>query len=87
MNKRDNYTACLALLAHYEVEYTTHNNGNHIILHTPKGRIDYWPTTGTYSAKGKVRKWGGIVNMLAWITGRHKEEVRDMFHALISLSK
>lgn len=41
-------------LALEEIPYRTSNGGVHLIIELPKGRIDYWPTTGTGNIKSEL---------------------------------
>lgn len=58
--------AAPALLGAAGVAYTTHNNGEHIVVTVPNaGVIDFWPSTGRWIRRWNKRREFGIDRLIA----------------------
>lgn len=66
--KLSNKESSTLLLDNYYVDYTSHNNGLHLIITTPKSTlIDFWPTTGKFIPRSTNNAQRGVLNLLNYI--------------------
>lgn len=60
------------LLKQAEISFESKNSGNHlIILSTPK--IDFYPSTGLWIARGVNKKRRGVLSLLKYINGMKQD--------------
>lgn len=67
----------MAGLQNYEIK----NNGAHIIIHAPAGRVDYWPGTGKYR-KGNSKTKYGFDQMIQECFGGEVQSKDDQIQSL-----
>lgn len=46
------------------VEFTSHNNGAHLVVISGRQAIDFWPGTGKFITRSTGRKGRGVFNLL-----------------------
>jgi hypothetical protein len=58
-----------AMLRNARVEFTSHNEGAHLIVQLKDRTIDFWPSTGLWSVRGtaKTKRARGVAHLLAYI--------------------
>lgn len=58
-NNREN---AIKILTNEKFEFSVHNDGAHILVSTPRGRVNFWPGTGLYEFNGNRGR--GIFGMI-----------------------
>ncbi len=48
-------------------KYESKNDGAHLIVDCPTGRIDYWPGTGAWIQRHTLTRGRGVKNLLQFI--------------------
>lgn len=70
--RAENREASAEFLRRFDVPFTVHNNGAHLIVEVRTGYVDFWPGTGRWIARDGKRGFG-VRNLIGYIMG----EVRD----------
>ena len=65
--KQQNKKSSIALLDKIKVQYTTNNDGIHLIVQSGRGIIDFWPTTGKFIARRTKYTGRGVNNMIKYM--------------------
>ena len=55
------------ILQEAEVKFTSHNEGAHLVVDGPTGKIDFWPGTGKFIVRGKGSKGRGVFRLLVML--------------------
>jgi len=65
--KAYNLTESTALLDQLGIEYTSKNDGIHLIITSKDGFIDFWPSTGKYYDRMNEKHGRGVFRLLKLI--------------------
>lgn len=57
------------------IEYTTHNNGAHLVVKGVGETIDFWPGAGLWVVRKKNKDGTGVFNLIKYIA-RMKERLK-----------
>lgn len=67
VQKRRNIAVNQRMLETKNIEFSTKNNGVHLVIPNRKGTIDYWPTTDKWRVRGQKETQSGVEKLLAYI--------------------
>lgn len=67
MKRHDNMRSSVKLLRARAVQFTTHNNGYHLIIKAGEKVIDFYPTTGLFRDRKESESQRGVFNLLKHI--------------------
>lgn len=54
------YAINMKMMKDYGVEFTSHNNGYHLIIKNGDEIIDFWPSTSRWRIRGKRSTFGNL---------------------------
>lgn len=47
------------------IDFESKNHGSHLVVNTPKGLIDFWPSTGKFIPRGFGRSGRGVRKVIS----------------------
>ena len=70
--RADNRESSAQYLQKYDIPFTSHNFGAHLIVEGKECFIDFWPGTGKWISRSGKRGFG-VKNLVAYITGKEEQ--------------
>jgi len=68
IQKKHNKVKNMDALKQFGLEYTVHNNGNHVVITTLHQQpIDFYPSTGKWKKHNNTKRGFGVVSLLNFI--------------------
>lgn len=63
VKRASNTVESTRMLLEAGIEYESKNGGAHLIVNTPSGLVDFWPSSGLYIIRSSGQKRRGVRNL------------------------
>ena len=73
-NRSNNREHSAKMLRTFDIEFTSHNTGAHLIIKCGDGFIDFWPGTGKWLVRGESVSKRGVMSLVEFYQFKLKEK-------------